>query len=129
MTTVHNAKTQHRMAMVALCATGSGLRFGVWEACRTTGGPGGWPPGLVAPQAKFFGGPTYKYIQMVCRTACRTANARPHRSRHGPPDHLPDRLKFAGPFAGPGVVWWSVKPNRSPAYNSSQTCSRELGNV
>ena len=25
-----------------------------------------------------------------------------------------DRLKFAGPLAGPGVVRWSVKPNRSP---------------
>ena len=94
------------------------LRFGVWEACRTTGGPGGWPPGLVAPQAKFFGGPTYKYIQMVCRTACRTAHACPLQSRHGALDHLPDRLRFAGPFAGPGVVRWSGKPNRSPGGDS-----------
>ena len=27
---------------------------------------------------------------------------------------LPDRQKFTGPLAGPGVVRWSVKPNRSP---------------
>ena len=48
---------------------------------------------------------------MVCRTALPD---RPRGPRGGAPNHLPDHLKFAGPLAGPGVVRWSVKPNRSP---------------
>ena len=49
---------------------------------------------------------------MVCRTALPD---RPRGPRGGAPSHLPDRQEFAGPLAGPGVVRWSVKPNRSPA--------------
>ena len=100
------------------------VRGAIWglEGLPDHGGSGGLAPRVISAAGKIFYRTTYNYIQWFAGPACRTALV-------GHEMGLPDRQEFAGPLAGPGVVSWSVKPNRSPvlcvsARNRSPSCRR-----